>query len=115
MSVYAETGIGIFGLALERSPSSDGAQVLPGAILLKGKDHIGVIQPSPRDPVYFSALVLWAHFAGPEAARVVRDTRLPMFTRDALASLPRLDAYYEGNVAPKGSLLGLIVGNLFNK
>lgn len=87
--IAAEIGAGVFGLALEHS----GDGVLPGAIMIKGPERVVVVNPSPRDHVYFSALMLWAHFAGAAAVKpFFRDPRLPGYIgralEDAAALLP---------------------------
>jgi hypothetical protein len=71
-----------------------GGTIKPGALLVKGAERVSVIQPSPRDPIYFSALMLWAYFVGPDSAlSTSKDGRLPGFVRAALAGSPQLAGF----------------------
>lgn len=98
MSVVRELG-GVFAINLEQHATSDNSVAMPGAILIKGAKEIRVIQPSKDDPIYFSALCLWAHFGGDGAVAMCRDPRLPMFTRDALTSMVKLNDFFKKKIA----------------
>lgn len=103
-SVLVETATGALALYAEQGPlpGDDSERIMPGAIAIKGATKIAVIQPAPRDPIYFAALMLWARLAGEAAtAETARDPRLPGFVRAALAAKSaQLDKFFRKVVAP---------------
>lgn len=86
--IAAENG-GCFGLVLETAKAQSNEPIPPGSVMIKREKEIRVILPSSKDPLYFSALMLWAHFAGSSAPRFAKDNRLPDFVRTTIAGLTR--------------------------
>ena len=80
---------GVFGLSLETAKAANGETVPSGAIMIKQEQEISVLLPSSKDPLYFSALMLWTYFSGDTAKAFAKDNRLPDFIRKTIAELAK--------------------------
>lgn len=88
-TMVATASGGVFGLQLGSVTQGD-VVITSGTMLIKQIDDIAAIPPDSKCCIYFSALVLWSRFAGPDCMKFASDSRLPDFVRTTIAGFKKL-------------------------